>query len=40
MTGKRAQVNMGAKNMAVVCPDADKDDALNAVIGAAFGSSG
>lgn len=31
---------MGAKNIAVVCPDADKDDAINAIVGAAFGSSG
>lgn len=31
---------MGAKNVAIVCPDADKDDAINAIIGASFGSSG
>jgi len=39
-TGKRAQVNMGAKNHAVVMPDADKEDAINAMIGACFGSAG
>lgn len=38
--GKRAQVNMGAKNHAIVMPDAHKDDAINAMIGACFGSSG
>jgi malonate-semialdehyde dehydrogenase (acetylating)/methylmalonate-semialdehyde dehydrogenase len=31
---------MGAKNHAIVLPDADKEDALNAIVGAAFGSSG
>jgi len=31
---------MGAKNHAVVLPDADKDDTINALIGACFGSSG
>jgi malonate-semialdehyde dehydrogenase (acetylating)/methylmalonate-semialdehyde dehydrogenase len=38
--GKRAQVNMGAKNHAVVMPDADKEDTINAIIGACFGSTG
>ena len=38
--GKRAQVNMGAKNHAIIMPDADKEDAINAMIGACFGSSG
>ena len=38
--GKRVQSNMGAKNHAVVMPDADKEDALNAIVGAAFGASG
>ena len=38
--GKRAQVNMGAKNHAIVMPDADKEDAINGMIGACFGSSG
>lgn len=31
---------MGAKNHAVILPDADKEDTLNALIGAAFGSCG
>ena len=39
-TGKRAQVNMGAKNMAIVMPDAQKGDTINAIVGACFGSSG
>lgn len=39
-TGKRAQVNMGAKNHAIVMPDADKDDTINAIVGACFGSTG
>lgn len=39
-TGKRAQVNMGAKNHAIIMPDAQKDDAINGMIGACFGSSG
>lgn len=38
--GKRAQVNMGAKNHAIVMPDADKTDTVNAIIGACFGSTG
>ena len=38
--GKRAQVNMGAKNHAIIKPDAHKDDDVNAIIGACFGSSG
>jgi malonate-semialdehyde dehydrogenase (acetylating) / methylmalonate-semialdehyde dehydrogenase len=39
-TGKRCQVNMGAKNHAIVCADADKEDTINALIGACFGSAG
>jgi len=39
-TGKRAQVNMGAKNHCVIMPDSDKEDALNAIVNAAFGASG
>ena len=31
---------MAAKNHAVIMPDADKDDALHALIGAAFGATG
>ena len=38
--GKRVQSNMGAKNHCVVLPDADKEDCLNALIGATFGSTG
>jgi len=38
--GKRAQVNMGAKNHAIVMPDADPEDTINALIGACFGSTG
>jgi len=39
-TGKRAQVNMGAKNHCIVMPDCDKEDTLNALVGACFGSTG
>ena len=38
--GKRAQVNMGAKNHGLVMPDADKEDTINAIVGACFGSTG
>lgn len=38
--GKRVQANLGAKNHAVVLPDADKEAALNAIAGAAFGAAG
>jgi malonate-semialdehyde dehydrogenase (acetylating)/methylmalonate-semialdehyde dehydrogenase len=38
--GKRAQVNMAAKNHALVMPDADREDTINALIGACFGSAG
>lgn len=38
--GKRVQANLGAKNHAVVMPDANKDQALNALIGAACGAAG
>lgn len=31
---------MGAKNHAVIMPDADKEDTINAIIGACFGSTG
>lgn len=31
---------MGAKNHAIIMPDADKDDTINALIGACFGSTG
>ncbi|KAJ2798267.1 hypothetical protein H4R21_003998 [Coemansia helicoidea] len=38
--GKRCQANLGAKNHAIVLPDADKEHALNAIAGAAFGAAG
>lgn len=38
--GKRCQALLGAKNHAVVMPDACKEKALNAIAGAAFGASG
>lgn len=38
--GKRVQSNLGAKNHCLVMPDADKDSALNAIIGAGFGAAG
>jgi len=38
--GKRAQCMMGAKNHAVVLPDANKDQSLNALVGATFGAAG
>jgi len=31
---------MGAKNHAIVMPDADPEDTINALIGACFGSTG
>ena len=31
---------MGAKNHGVIMPDADKEDTLNALVGAAFGATG
>lgn len=39
-TGKRVQANTGAKNHAVVMPDADVDRAAQAIVGAAFGAAG
>jgi malonate-semialdehyde dehydrogenase (acetylating)/methylmalonate-semialdehyde dehydrogenase len=38
--GKRVQSLGGAKNHAVVMPDADLDAAVDAIVGAAFGSAG
>lgn len=38
--GKRVQSMMGAKNHAVVMPDANKQQSLNALVGAAFGAAG
>jgi malonate-semialdehyde dehydrogenase (acetylating)/methylmalonate-semialdehyde dehydrogenase len=39
-TGKRVQALGGAKNHLVVMPDADLDDAADALMGAAYGSAG
>ncbi|KII93788.1 hypothetical protein PLICRDRAFT_121965 [Plicaturopsis crispa FD-325 SS-3] len=38
--GKRVQANMGAKNHAVIMPDANKNLAINSILGAAFGAAG
>ncbi|CAF0732568.1 unnamed protein product [Adineta ricciae] len=38
--GKRVQCNMGAKNHGVIMPDANKEQALNQLVGAAFGAAG
>ena len=38
--GKRAQCMMGAKNHAVLMPDANKEQSLNALVGAGFGAAG
>ncbi len=38
--GKRAQCMMGAKNHMVVMPDANKDRAINDILGSAFGAAG
>lgn len=39
-TGKRVQANLGAKNHALIMPDANKNLALNSIAGAAFGAAG
>ena len=39
-TGKRAQCFGGAKNHMIVMPDADLDQAVDALIGAGYGSAG
>jgi len=39
-TGKRCQALGGAKNHMIVMPDADMDQAVDALMGAAFGSAG
>ena len=39
-SGKRVQANMGAKNHAVVLPDAHREATLSALTGAAFGAAG
>ncbi|KAF7339593.1 Methylmalonate-semialdehyde dehydrogenase [Mycena sanguinolenta] len=38
--GKRAQANLGAKNHAILMPDANRNLALNSIVGAAFGAAG
>lgn len=38
--GKRVQSNMGAKNHGVIMPDANKENCLNQLVGAAFGAAG
>jgi malonate-semialdehyde dehydrogenase (acetylating)/methylmalonate-semialdehyde dehydrogenase len=38
--GKRVQANLGAKNHGVVLPDANKNQTLNQLVGAAFGAAG
>ncbi len=38
--GKRVQCMMGAKNHAVVMPDANKEQSLNALVGSTFGAAG
>ncbi|MGO1072903.1 CoA-acylating methylmalonate-semialdehyde dehydrogenase [Lysobacter sp. CA199] len=40
LAGKRVQCMLGAKNHAVVLPDANKEQTLNAMAGAAFGAAG
>ena len=40
LAGKRVQCMMGAKNHAVVLPDANREQTLNALVGAAFGAAG
>lgn len=38
--GKRVQANLGAKNHALILPDANKNLTLNSIAGAAFGAAG
>ncbi|KAK6342744.1 hypothetical protein TWF718_008132 [Orbilia javanica] len=38
--GKRVQANLGAKNHAAIMPDANRNHAINAIVGAAFGAAG
>ncbi|MDP3137224.1 MAG: CoA-acylating methylmalonate-semialdehyde dehydrogenase, partial [Burkholderiaceae bacterium] len=40
LAGKRVQCMMGAKNHAIVLPDANREQTLNAIAGAAFGAAG
>jgi malonate-semialdehyde dehydrogenase (acetylating) / methylmalonate-semialdehyde dehydrogenase len=39
-TGKRAECFGGAKNHAIIMPEADLEQAVNALIGAGYGSAG
>jgi malonate-semialdehyde dehydrogenase (acetylating)/methylmalonate-semialdehyde dehydrogenase len=39
-SGKRVQCMMGAKNHAIVLPDAHKEQTLNSLVGASFGAAG
>ena len=38
--GKRVQANLGAKNHAVILPDASRETTIKAIVGAAFGAAG
>ncbi|BGP16195.1 hypothetical protein JCM10213_007053 [Rhodosporidiobolus nylandii] len=38
--GKRVQAQLGAKNHAIILPDANKNFTLNSLVGAAFGAAG
>ncbi|KUZ10912.1 methylmalonate-semialdehyde dehydrogenase [Burkholderia diffusa] len=38
--GKRVQSMMGAKNHAILLPDANREQAINALVGAGFGAAG
>ena len=38
--GKRVQANLGAKNHAVIMPDADKDSTIDALLNASMGAAG
>ena len=40
LNGKRVQCMMGAKNHAIVLPDCNKEQTLNALAGASFGAAG
>lgn len=40
LNGKRVQCMMGAKNHAIILPDANKEQTLNALVGSSFGAAG
>ena len=40
LAGKRVQCMMGAKNHAIVLPDAAKEQSINALVGSSFGAAG